>query len=283
MIGRAINVFASVVYIFPLILFSSCSGGDHLQQKDEKEQEAFLLRTHHVKACTEFTTVYLLGRKQAEHPSHYRQFDKQGNMLYEVNLNSRGDTVCTIRHSYSEANLRTLSVALNLDGSLLYRETLTYDEKGRREELIFYLPDGTYKYRNVSAYDQQGNLAELSWFWPEGFKAKNTYQYKDGKKISDTETGPQGDFRYKWQFRYDSKGCLAEAVQYYPGEKINTKVTYEYDDRQRLFRQVNYNGESVQMSSEYQYNEKGLKSLRSEYSSNGKLHEVTRYVYEFEH
>lgn len=261
------------------LFISSCHKTYHIKTEEEKQREITL--KNKIKSITEYRTEYRLGISMAEVPGRLQNFDNNAFLIREVDYKSNGSVDCIITYEYDSAGNLTVLKAIDQDSAFIYRETRHYNTDRSRKELYFYLPDGTYKYRNIATYDNFGRMKELAWYWPEGFKSKNVYSWIEDLKTEDTEYGPNGKFRYQWKYIYDKNGNMIEAVQRYPGNAINSKTTWEYDNDNRLISKTDYIGEAVQRVVKYQYGSNNLLAKRTELSPTGRILVTYRYHYEF--
>jgi hypothetical protein len=263
--------------ILLLVLFSACNG-QRLKTEEEKERDIVL--KNQIKSITEHRTNIYLGQKQQEQITQVKSFNKAGLKIHEVDFTSQGDTDLLFTYEYDSNNNLLLATAVNKSNQLMSKAVRTYDKNNNRKELYHYLPDGTYKYRTVSTYDKQGRITELSWYWTTGFKSKNVYAYEGLNKISDTEYSAEGNQAYQWKYKYDSRNNLVEAAQYYPGNILTQKITYEYNATDQLIKQSNYQNDHIEKYITFQYDSRGLLSTKTEYSSSGKPTAIFRYDYE---
>lgn len=270
-------VFIPLFAVFAILLFIACSGVS--PEKDPEKNERELIRVNHIQGITEWKAGYFAGVKQKEFPVHVRSFDNTGLLINEVLFTHDNTPDCFVKYWYNTSGGMDSCVALNADSSLLYRVVILYNEKGQRRDYYFYLPDGTYKYRNVSSYDDKGKLNELSWFWPEGFKAKNIFEYKQDRLIKDTEFGPGGDFRYRWDHNYDTSGNKILSIQTYPHDKVTSRIEYKYNASGQLIEEVHLNGTEFQSRTAYHYDSTGLLSAKEELSASGRIISTSRFEY----
>ncbi|HRH66478.1 MAG TPA: hypothetical protein PLU53_09295, partial [Bacteroidia bacterium] len=112
------------------------------------------------------------------------------------------------------------------------------------------------------------------------FKAKNIFEYKDDLKISDTEYGPNGEFRYTWKYQYDPAGRMTVAEQVYPEQLVNAKRMYTYNPSGQLTEEKHENRSVFQRHSRYTYDENGLMNTSQDLSATGRVLSRSRFVYE---
>jgi len=260
-----------------LVIFSCCSKIKH--DRTDEEHERAVARSNKLKSRTEYKIIFRLGIPQKKTVSYEKFYDINGFNIRENAYNPDGSIDFKLLHEYDAAGNLVRIKAWNGDSSVLFTETRSYDDNNNRKELYFYLPDGTYKYRNTATYDDAGRISELKWYWPTGFKSINRYKYDGRNKTSDEEYDSHGDFSYQWRFTYDQQGNLEEAIQYYAGNIMNSKIKYEYNPHNLLTKQVNYFGESIQSTLELRYNERNLLISKTQSGSNNKV--TTEYSYEY--
>jgi hypothetical protein len=266
-----------VVFI-ALFFFSACN--DKAIKSDEKKEQAMVLKNK-IKTITEYRSNVFLGVKQTEQLSEVKTYNGRGLKTREVAYTNDGAIDLIITYQYDTKDNLIAKVAVNNDNNLIFKDTRSYDAKNNRKELYHYLPDGTYKYKNIASYDDNYRMTELAWYWPTGFVSKNVYSYNGFNKISDTEYSANGKITYEWEFKYNPNDNLIEATQYYPGNILTRKITYEYNSQNQLVKQTTFTGESVENTFTCQYDSKNLLSQKTEYSSAGKIAAAFRYLYEF--
>lgn len=269
---------SSILSVFlATMVFVACSGVSPQNDPEKKERE--LIRSNHILSIIELKATFFAGVKQKEFPVHLRKFDKTGLLKNEVLFTHDSLPDSFVSYWYNTSDNMDSCIALNADSSLLYRVVILYNEKGQRRDYYFYLPDGSYKYRNVSTYDDTGKLKELSWYWPDGFKAKNVYEYKQDRLIKDTEFGPGGEFRYRWDHNYDASGNKILSIQTYPDDKVTSRIEYNYNASGQLIEEVHLNGTEFQSRTAYHYDSKGLLSAKEELSASGRIISASRFEY----
>ena len=276
---KRIICFRGWLFFLFLFQFYACAMGS--KEPGEEKAERELISRNKIEKATEYSASIFGGIKQKEMLVHERTFDTDGKLMTELKFIPDSILDCSIVHAYTNTGNLDSTIARNADGSLLYRVKITYDDTDRRKEFFFYLPDGTYKYRNVSVYASSGQLAERSWYWPDGFKAKNVFVYENKRKISDTEIGPKGEFRYTWNYSYNKAGLLVEAIQLYPDSLVSAKVIYNYDSAGQMTEEQHENRSEFQSRSVYSYNSNGLLVLRVDFSASGRPIAEHRFAYEF--
>ena len=161
------------------------------------------------------------------------------------------------------------------------RETRSYDEKNNLKGSIYSLSDGTVEHKYAYLYDNEGRMAVMKIYWPAELSAIHKYTYEGRKKLEDAEYSPEGGSLGKWDYKYDPHGNLIEAVQSDPNSNNRRKISYFYNLINQVTKQVTYSGESLQSTISFEYDKKYLFSLKTEFSSAGKIIAKYRYQYAF--
>lgn len=275
----ALNTFTLFIGLLLILNIQSCTVNMDMKTAEQKEREMAL--KYKIRAIKLYQKDYRVGVALPEYLSQVRTYDENGLRIKELNYNDSVSVHSLISYEFDKNWNLVLSTSKGPDSGLIFREVRKYNDQNKRTELIFYLPDGTYKYRNVSTYDGDGNLIQLAYYWPEGLRCINKYSYKKGLKTADTEFDPQGRFNYKWLFYYDKCGNQTEAIQYYPDSVISARTICDYDDQNRLIKQIDYMGESVRLQSFFTYDLNGLTETKKEVSPAGNLMSRVRFEYVF--
>jgi hypothetical protein len=261
--------------LFLILFFSSCLDNP-VKTEEEKEREMVL--QNKISSIRIFKTDVHLSIKENEELNQERTYNEKGYLIRVVDYADKNIIDFVYDYKYDEKNNLTIITGTDKDGNLTSKVVRSYNNQNKLHELYYYLPDGTYKYRNIRSYDKDGRVSELSWYWTTGFKSKNVYAYQGWNKISDTEFDASGHKTYEWRFNYDKRGNVIEAAQYYPGEILTNKTTYEYNNSNKLAKQTNYQGTSLTHSIQFKYNN-NLLSVKTEYSPSGRPTAIYRYEY----
>jgi len=123
-------------------------------------------------------------------------------------------------------------------------------------------------------------MIDCHWYWPTGLRAidRNTY---DGMNLKENiQSNADGEFLFKWTYKYDIRNNLTKSIQYYKGDTINTKISCEYNVRKELITETKYNKNGINYLATYEYDDKGLITSKTEFSSSGKVAAKYRYQYE---
>jgi hypothetical protein len=273
---KSCKLFSFIFFILFLVLVSGCAP---VKTKSAEQKQKELIQRNRIRKITEYYSSVFLGIKQNETTSEIKYYNNKGLLTQEISFSSDGQADLTIIYNYDTHDNLILSMAINKDSLVIFKETTSYDSNNNRKEHYHFLPDGAYKYRNMASYDNKNRMAELAWYWPSGFRSKNVYAYNMFNKISDTEYSELGKTSYQWQYSYDANDNLIEAIQYYPGNILTRKITYEYNNN-KLVKQTNYQGESIEDLTTFDYNSQNLLSVKTEYSASGKITAVSRYSYD---
>ena len=262
--------------IFLVIFLCACSSVTKTDQEKERE----LIVSNNIKSITEYATILHLGIEKKEQLHRIKLFNTKGFIIKETIFSADDSIESIVTYEYDKDDNLVLSTSMNADSGILFIETRTYDEKNNRKELYFYLPDGTYKYRNSASWDNKGRMIELDWYWTDGLSAKITYAYDGMKMIEKAEYNSAEKLQFKWRYKYDARENIIQAIQYYPNNIINSKITYEYNKYNQMIKQSYYNGESIHKMVTFAYNKSNLLSAKTEYSPSGRISIKYRNQYE---
>jgi hypothetical protein len=272
--------FASHVQLSGFILSFLLSTCSHRGLKTEEQRERDWILKNRITKVTEYRTNVYLGKQQKANVSYIRLYNKAGLKIHETDFTSQGDTDLLFSYEYDSNNNPLLTTSVDKNNHLAWKVVRTYDKSNNRKELYHYLTNGTYKYRTVASYDSQGRITELAWHWTTGLRSRNVYAYDGLNKISDTEYSAEGNEAYQWKYKYDSLNNLVEAVQYYPGNVLTQKITWEFNGENRLIKQSKYQSQQLENYITFQYDSHGLLSFKTDYSSSGKPTAIFKYDYE---
>ncbi|NCC69307.1 MAG: copper amine oxidase N-terminal domain-containing protein, partial [Clostridia bacterium] len=161
----------------------------------------------------------------------------------------------------------------NIDGSVFYEDTYTYDEYGRNTAVNTHYPDDpgsdytvtrTYEGWNVIfedygdgyscySYDENGNVISDKYYYG-GTMTEWRYGYDaDGRHIS-TTTLDEGTVLYTAVITYDGRGNLERCVTQYPDYTSEETKGYEYDASGYLVGEsYNYSDGSYEYGEYYMY------------------------------
>ena len=166
--------------------------------------------------------------------------------------------------------------------STSFKETRSYDKDNNRIDLFHYLSDGHFKFKNTASYDDKGRVIELDWYWPTGLNAKNYFIYEGENLKEKIENSPQGELLCTWEYKHDKDNNLTEEVQYKPGGKTGLyKRVYFFGNNHQLLKQSFYANDALQNSQTYEYDTNGLMTSKNDFNPFGKITQNYRYHYEY--
>jgi hypothetical protein len=184
--------------------------------------------------------------------------------------------------------------------SYSYSTDYTYDENGNKTEelriqeiLDLYPKDSEYietfgnapvNDKTILSYDQDGQLIKKEIFVFHTSQASDTisakriitYEYEDGRLVEEVSTSPETrifNYNYSIHYDYDSAGNLIGQERTLGKEKpMKRQTIYKYDSLGLLIekRVVDSAVPHNNLHEKYEYNEKGQRSKRLEYSDEDK-------------
>jgi hypothetical protein len=105
--------------------------------------------------------------------------------------------------------------------------SITYSEDGTEQEHIFYAPDGSIKYKKTFLYDQKGKTLEATRFNGKGEKQlRVVYIYDNrGRLIEETHYRPDDSVFIRRTYDYPAKGVRESTVYDQNGAIISKNTT----------------------------------------------------------
>ncbi|MCA1066128.1 DNRLRE domain-containing protein (plasmid) [Rossellomorea sp. AcN35-11] len=129
-----------------------------------------------------------------------------------------------------------------------------FDEQGRPKRTINTVGTADYAGQTYNVYIDYDELGQVERMWSENHSGDRTLHDE--------------------RFTYDELGNITE-VKKYDGDEVVSSVVYEYDNAQRLKREVNYNGDGTKVSEvSYTFDEFGNRLTMT------KDGETTNYEYD---
>ena len=248
-----------------------------------------------IKSETSLKYDYTIESFQAEevelkaYKSSYREYDKNGNLIIDINYESSGD----INEKY----------ILNYDGNgFLIEKEIFFDENEIAEKLI-YERDEKGKLLKVLKHYSEGsidtifykydkdNLIEKSTVDSDGDEdEKEIFKYKNGKIVSEEKLDSDNELVEKNTYKFDEKGNLTEKNSLNSEDDKKVKLEYFYTKNGEQEKILYYNDSNQLIAkSMYKYNEAGKiiqlieegqnhKSiLKLEYDKNGNVKKQEEY------
>lgn len=176
----------------------------------------------------------------------------------------------------------TLKDGKEVAGKRIRRQTIAFNEDGKKTEEISYNESGAILSKSVYAYDKQGrptdylkysSIADKTLSKPQ----KNVYKLDDkGNVIEYTVYQFDGSIGTRFLYKYDAKGNKTDETIYaWNGARIG-KLLSTYDEAGHLLTQVSYNGDdTISWKTVNTYNTKGNKTEATQYISGVLKYRVT--------
>ena len=247
---NAIIIFC--LLFFPVSLFAQSFNEIEMNKKKMDENNVKVQTKWKVSEDTE------KGQKIVQ-----RRFDKEGNMIEEINFKSNGEMSTRLTYKYNESGQKTEYINYDVQKEeISYKQKIHYDELGRKiRELGF---DGitnfrveydykgtTDKLEEIVKYDKSGMVEERWDYKYDGnditifvYQGKDNLEHKTYKEydpynnlIEKSKISPEGKIINTTTYTYDSKGKLVQESEYYSGE-LSHKLLYEYDSWGNVVRVI---------------------------------------------
>ena len=181
------------------------------------------------------------------------RYNEKGNQI-ETNYFERDGLEGRWKKKYDEQGNLIESIRYNSDGSLWFRATYRYNEKGKKIETnSFGHPSA--KPRSTHKYNEQGNLIEENNYNRDGsLDSRHTYRYDEqNNQIESNRYNSDGSLGYRHTCRYDEQGDLIEQNFYGQDGVFNRGETFKYDEYDKMGNWIkkttrNANGEYYYIS-----------------------------------
>lgn len=133
------------------------------------------------------------------------------------------------------------------DGSVVWRQTTTYDPVGRMTEVE--LASGTIggqveTGKAIYERDSKGRIASSKSFGGDGvLRDKTLYVYdKSGNQIEQAIYDKDGNLKFKFADAYDAEGNKVESRSYVGDGSLKSKSVYTYDSRGNIISMSSFKG-----------------------------------------
>lgn len=240
-----------MVKLMLLFLFLSATSQGFDVEKDKEK-----MRENNVKTQTKWKQ-----QKNGENQKILtRHFDRQGNMIKEINYKFSGEASSRLTYDYNEDGQKTEYKNYDVtNDKLSYHQKIAYDDEGKKiKEAGF---DGISNFSIDYSYYDNGKLKEIvkkrqsgeieeKWDYTHDGNTTRIKIYKGGKtlvneviekrnymgKLSEKiRYDDKGNEIKKTRFAYDTKGKLVEEKEYFKGE-LSFTLYYSYDSRGNLVK-----------------------------------------------
>jgi YD repeat-containing protein len=231
----------------------------------------------------------------------YREYDENGNLLFEITYTRDGEIADKIEHRYDYNGRLSETLVYGEDDEVLERKEVYRGDKDRVEKEITYYLDGSSDHHEYF-YDAGGNLIGMSVKDDEGepdFSEK--YFYEDSRVVKverydseDEVVFHQEDeynngvisIRKTWSseeeepftavIRFNAAGHREEELRYNDRDQLIERNLYEEDENGRLIRIIEENRQRKN-TTEFSYDANGNAVHQVETDLHGELnHEVFR-------
>jgi hypothetical protein len=157
------------MFIRLIILFVSITNLGFTQSKKE-------IKKYDIVAVTETITEVVDGKEITRNDS-YKKFDKDGNVLEEVNYDKYGKLQERIVRIYDRFDNKTQEITFDATNRQIKRETYKYDEMGDKNEEVEYNAKNLVVSRSVFITDRRGLKSEKKVYDSKG-KLIQTKKYR---------------------------------------------------------------------------------------------------------
>lgn len=215
-----------------------------------------LIVKNNIKTITEWSHPYQGGSHSAKgNKSSFARFDRNGNLLEEINYNARGDETRKATHRYNNSGNRIeYTVYESRFSKITYSQYANYDKSGNRlSEWGF---DGLGNYRNNYILDPTGNILEIHFTVQNNLTEKRIFKYsKLQTEISIFAKGT--NLSGKIVLKYNEGKKLIEESETDASGNILKKVTYSYNLANQLIKETRFHGIVFSYANNHQYNPVG--------------------------
>ncbi len=259
------KILKNIIVVFGIFLFSSCSLKKTITDIDNKKVRG------RIKSFT--STPYVVNEKLEKEKVNGMFFNYQ--YIFDKKGNKKED-----RH-------------FKPDGSLLWKNTYKYDDKGRLiEKIDGFWKNGkeTYKYdENRLIERKKGYDKWLITYKPnerieKSYNNTRVYKYDENKnKIEETQYNLQKEIERKKVYTYDEKGNKTSYTRYSLYGYFYEKYVYRYNKKGLKIEEDYYKKEGELVSTrKFEYDKYGNEVMIKRYLPNGDLDEVERYEYKYD-
>jgi hypothetical protein len=140
-----------------------------------------------------------------------------------------------------------------------------------------------YRSKVVYKYNYKSFLIEEQDFYDGEPQYITKYEYNDKDKKFKTQYFEYSDdgeeLKHIIKYEYNDKGLVTGKIEYDPQGKIINKAVYEYNDKDNVIELQNFEGEKLEYTTKYEYNDKGLIAEETEYDTQGEI--INKAVFEY--
>ena len=222
-------------------------------------------------------TLISEGYSQSSDSKDSRTLTK--NVWEEANLKGKVKSYTESRYNAEDR----FGEIQKIEGSLYWKESFKYDDKGNLIEMIGY---SNYTFK----YDDKGNRMEENYYNADGIlSGKVNYNYDDkGNRIEENYYNADGILSGKNTYKYDDKGNQIEGNNYkVDGSgldlhlRLSGKYTYKYDKKGNQIENNKFNADGILFGKyTYRYDDKGNEIEKNDYNADGSLYHKETYKYD---
>ena len=152
---------------------------------------------------------------------------------YQETAELKNDTLQTIKRSYQEFDKKgnlLMEILLNSDSTIKSKETFTYNRKGVEVGNSKYDGSGTLIWKAVTDYNKFNDKKEVIVYDSENVVLEKTLFTYDlfGRKTEERSVNGNGTQVRRVTYNYDKKGALIERTTYDEKDKIIAEKKYIY-------------------------------------------------------
>jgi hypothetical protein len=246
------------LFLFVCLVFAAQAWAQKpkIKEQQQLEQERNFRKENKIRSKSEYKAV-IEGEEVIEKTLFRQEIYDENGFLVQVIEPQAEDSIRTV-YQYDANGFETMNTIIGMD-LLPIQNSTEYDEAGRKTSGTTASSEmRSFKY----VYDRNDNLIRQ-----EGYTA-----YTDGEVENQELALTDID-----SFFYDKSSNLIEEVSYYMGEEV-WRQRYHYDAKGRLIKSEGIRSENVELTDEYEYDEKGLAASHTSTDSDG----ILTFIYEYE-
>lgn len=167
-------------------------------------------------------------------------------------------------------------------GSLVYKNTISYDEYYQPTMQRSYSAHGQMDLKSNYTYDAHGLVVEIASCKMDGtLSARYTYKYdNDGRVLIETCYRGDGSFDWKKKYEYNRRGQVIEKLRDEADNRFDCTYIYVYNKKHQLAEEIVKDADRIfDKRYVFTYNRKGQRVLEESYNSSAKLYSRLQFEY----
>lgn len=250
----------------------------------------------------DMVAVYLQTVKTTQYSDYtirlLREYDEKGNLVAEATYRD-GTEIERYEWEYDSQNQRTTAIYYQKNLEPEYLDYVyEYDDSGRNISYIINSVRSNgieYELESLKTeYDDLGNIIKETHYSSKSDiipgivvrtydydsagrmiektvnSSRYVYEYTDESTVEIVTYDEEGREKTRTRQEYDRDGkLLAYTSSNYGKVSVSRNYTYEYDEKDRLIKQIGYRNGSHDFTYTYEYNENGLLSSESRENDSG--------------